>query len=82
MKIIDTNNAITVEVTLTHPDIAPRYNTYLVDFENDCEIDSNIIIEAFKKRFHNSYYHYMEITGVYVFDNEVYRKTLYEGGIL
>jgi hypothetical protein len=82
MKIIDTNNAITVEVTLTHPDISPRFNTYVIDFGNDMEIDTNEIIKAFKQRFKNSYYHEMEIVAVYVFDNEIYRKTMYNGGIL
>jgi hypothetical protein len=82
MKIIDTNNAITVEVTLIHPDISPRFNTYVIDFGNDMEIDTNEIIKAFKQRFKNSYYHEMEIVAVYVFDNEIYRKTMYNGGIL
>lgn len=82
MKIIDTSNAITVEIELTHPDIAPQFCTYLVDFSQNSEIDTDEIIKAFKQRFKNSYYHYMNITVVYVFDNEVYRVTMYEGGIL
>ena len=82
MKIIDTSNAITVEITLTHPDIAPQFNTYLIDFSGGIETSTDEIIKAFKNRFKYSYYHEMEITAVYVLDNEIYRKTMYEGGIL
>lgn len=81
MKIIDTSNAITVEVTLTHPDIAPQFNTYLIDFENDMKMDTEKIIQEFKNRFKNSYYHEMEIVVIYVFDNETYRQTIYNGVI-
>jgi hypothetical protein len=82
MKIIDTSNTITIEIELTHPDISPQFNTYLLDFSDGIEVNTDEIIQAFKNRFKNSYYHNMYITAVYVFDNEVYKVAMYEGGIL
>lgn len=82
MKITEMNNSITVEIELIHPDIAPQFYTYLIDFSDGIETSTDEIIKAFKTRFKNSYYHNMNITAVYVFDNEVYRVTMYEGGIL
>lgn len=82
MRIIDTSNTITIEVELTHPDISPQYNTYLIDFSDGIEANTDEIIKAFKQRFKNSYYHNMCITAVYIFDNEVYKVTMYEGGII
>jgi hypothetical protein len=82
MKILDTSNSITVEITLSHPDISPQFNTYLIDFSDGTEPDTSEIIQAFKQRFKYSYYHYMNITAVYTMYNGIYRKTMYEGGIL
>lgn len=90
MKLIKTKDTTVLEVTYTHPDTGSMNETYVIQCDDVYEFLGSRnneyvqnIIEQLKQEWkaNHSYYHTMKVEQVIVYQNEIFRTTLYDSDL-
>lgn len=82
MKILEVQNTIIYNVTLSHPDISPAYHDFIITENDYIWEQEKYIINDLKNYFKNTtIYHNIKIEYTLVVDNKILHKVVYEGSI-
>lgn len=90
MKLIKTKDTTVLEVTYRHPDTGSMNETYVIQCDDVYEFLGSRnneyvqnIVEQLKQEWkvNNSYYHTMKVEQVIVYQNEIFRTTLYDSDL-